>query len=141
MADVQFTVDTQFGTFEVSEGDVVTFPRGIPGFEQRRRFVLLSNESLAPLRCLQAVDGGDAFLAVDPRAVLPDYECALGSDQRTQLDAEAETPLVWLVLVSLGGEDVPTANLRAPVVINPVSMLGGQFVINEDLPVRHELAA
>ncbi len=142
MSDERFTIETRFGDFEVTGGDVITFPRGLPGFEQTRRFVLLSHDTLAPLRCLHALDGSNAFLAVDPRAVLPDYECSLQPSQLSHVGADEDTPIVWLVLVSFASGDVATANLRAPVAINPTSMLGCQFVVDDErYPVRHELAA
>ena len=138
-----YTIDTGFGTFEVTEDDIVTFPRGIPGFERCQRFVLLSHETFAPLRCLYAVDGmGAAFLAVDPRSIVPGYGRDLQAEELGQIDAEPETPLVWLALLAFAGEDIPTANLRAPIVINPASMRGLQLVIDDDrYTARHELAA
>ena len=143
MPSEAYTIDTGFGTFEVTERDIVTFSRGIPGYERCQRFVLLSHETFAPLRCLCAVDGpGAAFLAVDPRSIVPDYGCRLKEEERAQIDARAETPLVWLVLLAFTGEDTPTANLRAPIVINPASMRGLQLVIDDErYTVRHELAA
>ncbi len=144
MPDNHLTIETRFGTFDLGESDVITFPRGLLGFEGCRRFVLLSHETFAPLRCVHAIDGPDAsFLAVDPRTIVPDYRCSLQPEERAQVGAESDTPLLWLVLVAMGGEKgVPTANLRAPIVINPASMLGSQFVIDDDrYPVRHKLAA
>ena len=36
-------IDTeQFGRIEINEDDVITFPEGIPGFEELQRFALLS---------------------------------------------------------------------------------------------------
>lgn len=144
MSGKAFTVETRFGTFEVRSEDVVTFPRGLPGFEQCRQFVLLSHATLAPLRCLYAIDGTRAsFLAVDPRAVAADCQYVLPAEAHERVGAREDTPLVWLALVTLSDDDeMPTANLRAPIVINPSSMLGCQFVIDDDrYPVRHELAA
>ena len=143
MSNEGHTIETGFGTFDVAEHDVVTFPRGIPGFERCQRFVLLSHETLEPLRCLYALDGPEAaFLAVDPRSIVPEYECALRPDEQEQISAKPETPLVWLVLLAFTGTESPTANLRAPIVINPASMLGAQLVIDDDrYTVRHELAA
>ena len=137
------TIETGFGTFEVSERDIVTFPRGIPGFERCQRFVLLSHETFDPLRCLYAVDGPEAvFLAVDPRNIVPGYGCTLREEERAQIDATPGTPLLWLVLLAFTGEDTPTANLRAPIVVNPASMLGVQLVFDDErYTVRHELAA
>ncbi len=143
MSNDVLTVTTGLGDFEVSERDIVLFPRGLPGFERCRRFVLLSHETFAPLSCLHAVDGPDAtFLAVDPRNIVAEYECTLQPDERAQVNAEPDAPLVWLVLLAYTGDDVLTANLRAPVVINPASMCGAQFVVDDErYTVRHELAA
>ncbi len=143
MSEHRITVETPFGAFDVESRDVVTFPGGLPGFEHCHRFVLLSHTTFAPLRCLHAVDGSVSFLAVDPKAVMPDYRCSLPVDHRAKMGAEADTPLVRLALVAVGnGEDVPTANLRAPVVINPTSMRGCQCVLDDaQYPVRHALAA
>ncbi|RPJ75804.1 MAG: flagellar assembly protein FliW, partial [Acidobacteria bacterium] len=50
-------------------------------------------------------------------------------------------PLVWLALVSLDTAGAATVNLRAPVVINPRTMLGCQVVAAENpYPLRHALA-
>lgn len=144
MSEEMLTVETPFGTFEMQPDEVVAFPGGLPGFEECRRFVLLSHATHAPLRCLHAIDGQRAsFLAVDPCTVAPDYQCVLPPEAQGRVDAREDTRLVWLVLVALSdGDETPTANLRAPIVINPASMLGCQFVIDDDrYPVRLELAA
>ena len=137
------TIKTGFGDFEISERDIVTFPRGLPGFERCQRFVLLSHETFAPLRCLHATDGPEAtFLAIDPRSIVPDYMRPLRPEELAQVDAEPDTALVWLALVAFTSENVPTANLRAPIVINPVSMRGAQIVVDDErFTARHELAA
>ena len=144
MSEETRTVETSFGTFKVRPDEVVTFPGGLPGFEKCRQFVLLSHATHAPLRCLHAIDGPPAsFLAVDPCSVAADYQCVLPPDAQNRIDAREDTPLVWLVLVALSaGDETPTANLRAPIVINPALMLGCQVVMDDDrYPVRLELAA
>ena len=50
-------VQTRFGEFEADARNVLCFPVGLPGFEQCRRFVVLSSMSMAPVQCLHAVDG------------------------------------------------------------------------------------
>ena len=65
-------IQTRFGEFESDPRNVLHFPVGLPGFEQCRRFVVLSSMAMAPVQCLHAVDGPPAsFLVVDPRVVLP----------------------------------------------------------------------
>jgi flagellar assembly factor FliW len=134
---------TRFGTFDAEPADVLSFPQGLPGFEQNRQFVLLSADDLRPLQCLHAVAGPPAsFLAIDPRVVWPRYRCVLREADRAKLGASEETPLVWLGLVAIDEGGAAHVNLRAPVVINPERMLGFQFVPHDTIyPLRHPVAA
>lgn len=134
-------IETRFGRFPVDERSVLHFSEGLPGFEQNRRFVLLSSDELAPLHLLHAVDGPDAsFLAVDPRVVLPSYRTVLAIGDRLKLGADDEAPLLWLALVTVDPERGPSVNLRAPIVINPSRMAGCQVMPHNSLyPLRHPL--
>jgi flagellar assembly factor FliW len=109
--------------------DAVRFPNGLPGFEACRSFVLMQNEVLGPLQLLKAVDGPSAsFLVIDPRRVLPEYRCELSQSDRHRLGVSKTETLLWLVLVTIELDGTITANLRAPVVINPERMIGQQVV-------------
>lgn len=134
-------VETRFGGFEVDPRDILTFPDGLPGFEQCRHFIVLSDLSGGPLYCLHAVDGAEAsFLAVDPRLVLASYRCVLGTADRQRLQVKEGDSLLWLALVTMDGEQEGTINLRAPIVINPAAMIGFQVVPHNTLyPLRHPL--
>jgi flagellar assembly factor FliW len=134
-------IETRFGMFEVDDKSLIVFGEGLPGFEQNRRFVLLSSDELAPLHVLHAVDGQAAsFLAVDPRTVLPTYRTVLSAGDTLKLGATDETPLVWLALVTVDPEKGPSVNLRAPIVINPARMVGFQVMPHNSLyPLRQPL--
>jgi flagellar assembly factor FliW len=133
-------VETAFGAFDVAPEDIVSFPAGLPGFEECRRFVVLSSRELDPFKCLQSVDGPSAsFLAVDPRRAFPDYRCALSDVDRARLGEPDESQLVWLAVVTVQAEQT-LVNLRAPVVVNPARMLGYQLMPSNSLyPLRFEL--
>ena len=117
------------------------FPDGSPGFESCRQWVVLAAEDQTPLRRLHAIDGADAsFLAVDPRSVVEAYRCELTEADRQRLGADTDTPLVWLALVMAEPSGALTVNLRAPIVINPRTMLGQQVLpLNSVYPLRHVL--
>ena len=134
-------VDTAFGTFHVAPRDIIGFPSGMPGFEQCRRFVLLSSADLAPFQCLQSVEGPAAsFLVIDPRRALPDYRCALSDVDRLRLGSDDDEALLWASIVTVQA-DQTLVNLRAPVVINPDLMVGYQLMPSNSLyPLRFELA-
>ena len=118
---------------------IVEFPSGIPGFETCHRFVLVSSPELAPLACLRSLDPPEAsFLTVDPRLLDPSYDLTLREFERARLGAGDE-PLLWLALVTVIDGDA-SANLRAPIVINPQRMIGRQVLPDDGLyPVRHPL--
>ena len=118
---------------------VVEFPAGIPGFEMCRRFVLITSPDLAPLACLQALDPPEpSFLAVNPTLLDPGYSLTLREFERARL-VGADEPLVWLALVTITNGEA-TANLRAPIVINPRRMIGCQFIRDEvEYPVHFPL--
>lgn len=118
---------------------VVDFPSGIPGFETCHRFVLVSSPELAPMACLRALDPPEAsFLTVDPRLLDPSYDLTLREFERARIGAGDE-PLLWLAIVTVTDGEA-SANLRAPIVINPGRMTGCQFIRDEaDYPVRYPL--
>jgi flagellar assembly factor FliW len=124
---------------EVTVSEKVTFPNGIPGFEACRSWVVLAAEGQTPLRRLHAVDGVDAsFLAIDPRQVLEGYRCELSEADRARIGADATTPLLWLALVTVEQSGAVSVNLRAPIVINPTTMMGQQVLPHDCLyPLRH----
>jgi flagellar assembly factor FliW len=124
--------------------DAVRFPNGLPGFEACRSFVLMQNDVLGPLQLLKATEGPAAsFLVIDPRRVLPEYRCELSQADRHRLSVGASNvdTLLWLVLVTIELDGTITANLRAPVVINPERMVGHQVVPHDCVyPIRHVVA-
>jgi flagellar assembly factor FliW len=124
---------------EITVSETVTFPNGIPGFEACRRWVVLAAEEQTPLRRLHAVEGGEAsFLALDPRQVLDGYRCELSDADRARIGADKKTPLLWLALVSVEPDGAVSVNLRAPIVINPKTMMGQQVLPHDCLyPLRH----
>ena len=117
------------------------FPVGLPGFEQCRRFVVLSSIAMAPVQCLHAVDGPPAsFLVVDPRVVLPEYRCILSGPDKERLGVTDDAPLLWLAIVTVQEDQSSSVNLRAPIVINPARMMGFQVLPYDSLyPVKFQI--
>ena len=122
---------------EMPDG-IVTFAEGLPGFETCRAFGLVSSPESAPFAVLQSTEsGGPSFVVVDPRAVTRHYRPVLDEADVTRLEAGGREPLLWLAIVMVHPDGSATANLRAPIVINPASMRGIQ-VVAADSPHRIE---
>jgi len=129
-------IQTRFGEFALDSPQVIEFADGLPGFEGCQRFVLIMSEQLAPLRCLQGLDAPfPSFLAADPSQIRPGYHPRLSEADRASLGVSPGDPVLWLVLLTIGAEHV-TANLKAPVAVNPATMSGRQVILEDpDLPV------
>jgi flagellar assembly factor FliW len=121
---------------------VIAFPKGLPGFEACRGFVLMAADDNG-LQCLSSVEGPPAsFIVVDPRRIQADYRCQLSDLDRRALGAEGDDALLWLALLMVEPNGAVTVNLRAPVVVNPDRMIGAQVIPYHCLyPLKHELVA
>lgn len=142
-AEERIHLSTRFGVFDADARALVSFPVGLPGFEQCRQFAILYSSEAAPLQCLHAVGGPPAsFLALDPRIVLPEYRCTLAPSDRTRLVVGDDTSnLLWLSLLTVTEQGAAFANLRAPIVINPSNMTGFQVMPQDSVyPLRHPVA-
>ena len=125
-------IDTRFGRFALDGSEVIEMAEPLAGFEHCRHYVLLSPPEIAPLVCLQGLDSGrPSFLAVGANIADPTFRGVLSAGDRQRLGlpehAAPGAPALWLALVRVGTDDA-SANLRAPVVINPARMLGVQVV-------------
>ena len=128
-------IQTRFGEFTVLSPQVVRFPDGIPGFELCQRFMLIAADRLTPLSCLQGLDTPfPSFLAAEPASLRADYQPVLGVADRARLGMRDADSVLWLVLLTIGLHEV-TANLKAPVAVNPATMVGRQVLLEADIPV------
>ena len=122
--------------------EMISFPHGLPGFEECKSFVIFTADA-APFQWLTSVEGPAAsFLTVDPRVVLPTFRYRLSAADLSRLGATANTPLLWLAIVLVEGDGTVTANLRAPIVVNPAAMVGHQVMPQDCLyPLRHVISS
>jgi flagellar assembly factor FliW len=120
---------------------VISFPEGLPGFESCRQFALLTVEGIDAYTCLQSLDpSGPSFLVIDPTRVLNGYRTILNRWDRIRLGVTGDEALLWLAIITLGPDEQAWVNLRAPVVINPATMVGFQVMPHQSLyPIRHPL--
>jgi flagellar assembly factor FliW len=115
----------------------------LPGFPGHRDYVLVSAEDGGRLFWLQSVaTDGPRFLAVPAAAYFPDYAPTLPGAVCVELGLAdpAEARLYCLVTVPAGEVAAATANLRAPVVVNPATYRARQVVLlDSGHPVRRPL--
>ncbi len=126
-----------FGRVEFQAQDTIEFPRGLPGFEDRRRFLAIRQEHTAPLVFLQSLeDPGLCFITAPVLAVDPQFRLKLSEEDREAAGlASPRRPRigrdVWALGVISVRQTGPTVNLLAPLVINLRTLRAVQAVMRE----------
>jgi flagellar assembly factor FliW len=119
------------GALAVSSTELLTFPEGLPGFEQNKTFNLLEHSSRGPLKWLQSQEDPEvAFVVVDPREFLAGYRLDLTRADLENLGLSSPRQAGVLAVVHIPenpGE--MTYNLLAPLVINPRTRQGRQVPV------------
>jgi flagellar assembly factor FliW len=122
---------------------VLALTEPLPGFPQHRDYVLVPADGGGHLFWLQSVaPDGPRFLAVAAASFFPDYAPVLPAAACAELGlAEAaDASLYCLVTVPTGDVTAATANLRAPLVVNPDSHRARQLVLRDGVhPIRWPL--
>jgi flagellar assembly factor FliW len=122
---------------------LLTVTEPLPGFPRYRDYALVPADAGGLLYWLQSVaPDGPRFLAVSAASFFPDYAPVLpvaACDELELADA-AEASLYCLVTVPDGDVSAATANLRAPLVVNPVTHRARQLVLTDGLhPIKQAL--
>lgn len=130
------------GIIDYKEEDVITFSKGIPGFEGLRKFILFNIEENEIFSVLHSVeDENVGFIVVSPFYAMKDYEFNLDEVRLKELRVEAPGDVMVYNTVTLNSKpENITANLRAPIVINIKQHLGEQIILdNEKYLVKYPL--
>lgn len=126
----------RFGSLDVDADKLITFPAGLPGFEDCKRFSLLELEvtSGPGVGVLQSVERPEvAFSVAEPDQFGLHYEFALTEDEEALLRVSKPEDVTLLLILRrtepASSEPPVKANLMAPLVINTANRVGLQKVI------------
>lgn len=123
-----------FGELDIDEKKIISFPEGLPGFEEEKEFVIINNEDEEnPFCWLQSVKNPDlAFVIVNPFFVFSDYSVDLSETVQEKLKIKDEKDVaVYSIVVVPEDLKKMTANLLGPIVINVRERLGKQVILDD----------
>jgi flagellar assembly factor FliW len=130
------------GVKEYEEKDIVEFKKGLPGFENLKKFILFPVEENEVFSILHSVEDEDiGIVVVSPFLFIKDYEFDLKEEKAKELEVEGHEDIFILNTVTLNSkiEDI-TINLKAPIVINIKGRLGEQIILdNSNYDIKHPL--
>jgi len=129
-------VTKHFGALVVSESEMIIFERGLPGFPNDKRFIIIFDESADnKVYWLQSMDSGDVSLAlIDSFGVMPEYDPLIDESQFAEIGLEDDIEDLLVFNVIIIGDDLSNSfvNLKAPIIINNNNKKGKQVVVNND---------
>ncbi|HDK7159487.1 TPA: flagellar assembly protein FliW [Clostridium botulinum] len=130
------------GCIEYEEKDAIYFEKGIPGFEELKKFIIFPVEDNDVFSVFHSIEKEDmGIIVTSPFNIEKDYEIQLEEEQIKNLKLQDEKDTLVLNTVTLSSDmNKITANLRAPIIINIKEKIGEQIIINSDkYKVKHPL--
>ena len=135
-------VATKFGEVDFEENEIIVLPKGILGFSQLTRYILLDKERSGPFKWLQSVeDPNVAFVIADPLDFFPNYKLEINEKELEELNFTNSKDLATYVIVTVPQDaSLASADLLGPLVINPKRNLAKQAVMsNSPYTTKHYL--
>ena len=130
MSDLIRFESRRVGTIEVYAADILEF-EPLPGFPNRRRFVLMEHGERSELAWLVSLDDADlAFVVTNPWAFFPSYDPPVAMEHLAALEIEKREEVEVLCLVTLDGTAIHL-NLLAPLLINVSTRKALQIVTDD----------
>lgn len=129
-----------FGEINVEEDKVINIDKGIIGFPNMKSFTLVydSEKDSKNIMWFQSLDEpAFAMPVMVPNKVVEDYNPTIEDELLKPLGELTPENTYVLVTVKVPSkiEDM-TINLKAPIIINTDTLIGGQIIVEDDVEVR-----
>lgn len=120
------------GDIEYEEKDILTFNKGILGFENLRKFILIDLKDYEPFKLFHSLENDELGIVVtSPYEFFYDYEVKLCEEIIENLDIKKSEDVEIYTTVTLNSEPRKvTTNLQGPLVINTRNKCGQQIIID-----------
>lgn len=135
---------TRFGQVQLQGEDLLTFPEGILGFADLKKFVILDDPNDDIFAWLQSCDEpAIAFPVLEPELFQQGYKISLAkSDLEALKLANTENIRQFCIITIPDDPTQMTANMKAPIVINVAAKSARQCVLQDNsLAIREPIFA
>jgi len=132
------------GEMTINEEDILHFEKGIPGFPNEMKFVLIPLTDDGLFQVLQSTVNEDiAFITTDPFFFKRDYDFIVDDAIVESLGIQQEKDVKVVVIITPQEPfNQSTANLQAPVVMNKNNNKARQVILNNtNYLTKHPLFA
>lgn len=127
------------GDQQIDPDTVITFPQGIPGFENQKRFKMFHQEGSDIVYWLQSLDDENlTFSLTHPSIFNINYSFMLSDEEEQLLELDnGEEELLILILLhkdideSAGEQPTVKGSIKSPLLINSNKRIGIQKILRE----------
>jgi len=128
-------IDTTFGEQEIDPASTISFPNGLPGFENLNEFKLFHEEDKQSVYFLQSTaDASVQLPLVDPDMFQVNYEITLSDEDLALLQLDNAEDATIMVTVARHDGDLDGgihANFMGPIILNTKARIGMQKALNQ----------
>jgi len=138
-AQMKQNIMTTDATPTTAPGEAFYFPQGMAGFSEAREFGFIY-QGHGDIICIQSIDHPEAaFLITQWDEQRLGQTPSLSADLRHCIRANSQADIMWMVVLNpFADTQWVTANLKAPVALNPKARTGIQCIRQEDaLDIRY----
>jgi flagellar assembly factor FliW len=127
-----------FGELEVDENEILEFEKGMLGFEELKKFVIIKDSEIF-IEWLQSIEDTTSFAIMDPFIADNNYSFELSETIMKQLDIKSKEDVMIRTVVIIP-EDITKirTNLQAPIIINSKLKKAMQIILDDSYPIRYE---
>lgn len=120
------------GKINYEEKNIITFKKGIPGFSELKKFVIVEMEDYEPFKLLHSLENSEvALIVTSPYEFYEDYEIKLKDETINNLNIKEPCEVMVISTVTLNSDVKKiTMNLQGPIVINTSNNLGEQIIVD-----------
>jgi len=133
-------VTLRFGELEIPEDKIIEFPKGLLGFEQFHKYIILQRQDSEPFSWLQCLEDPNlAFVITNPAFFFPSYKIEMHMKELEDIEVNERSSIETYVIITIP-KDISqmSANLQGPILINTDVGLGKQIVlVNGPYTIQH----
>ncbi|AOV08513.1 flagellar assembly protein FliW [Sporosarcina ureilytica] len=136
-------IETKFhGTLKIEQEQTWAFPKGLPGFEEEKGFILLPIEGDEVFQVLQSTTSTHiAFIVTNPFTLIDDYVFEIDEPTIDLLKIQDQSDIFVLNVLSLKEPfETSTINLQAPLIFHTKNKQAKQMILNDTIySMRHSI--
>lgn len=120
------------GKIEYEEKDILTFERGILGFNDLRKFILVDLKGYEPFKLLHSLENNEiGMILTSPYEFFEDYKIKLNDETIEHLKLISSQEVLVYTTVTLNSDPKKvTTNLQGPIIINERKKLAEQIIVD-----------